>query len=482
MPFPTFAGDSRPSATDLDSALRYNRGAAGSQTRTAWDKHAEMPSVLDFSGADPSGATSSHIAFRNAFEWAIANDCEIAIPPADALKYYKLTDEIGINLPDTLQWGRGLTIRGRGAGARILVSHTGHGIRLYTSASANDSRVDVEISNLTFRGGAGDFSSIVPSTFIYNEFGINTRFRRLRFMSSGVSDACIKTKRSYGATYDTIIMRGIVGNGIRMIQDHPDSTGYSHVQNLNNCDFAWITGKCIHHDAGNCLNIVGGNMAESGYGVYVDPTAASGLVGVNINLTGVWFEANTNEDIYFNSNANSWVEGSVNRCQFSGNGAVHGKIYLGTKSRLFATGWPAGNNVQVTGSGSAGFIGIGTNASKWINNGLTYWSEIDPIGQSRLTRVASHVGATSIPSGSATALHTFPEATAGTWFVSTAMAGGSPANWGVMAVVTVSNGVYGINTIKAAAVVSLSVVGNVLMATQSTGTAYTLDWSVLRTL
>jgi len=90
------------SAPNGSSLIGYDEGQTGAISRTAQSKFQEIVSVLDF-GADPTGATDSTIAFRNA--------CQSTVPYSSVVEYraiyippgrYKITDTVYVRAGNCL--------------------------------------------------------------------------------------------------------------------------------------------------------------------------------------------------------------------------------------------------------------------------------------------------------------------------------------------------------------------------------------------
>ena len=477
-------------ATTVESVLAEIAARVGQLSILATEPR--FGAIADSNGTAGNG-TDNTAALTAAISYAVTNRCTLVIPSGNGLMY-RHTGPLPVLIePLSSGFGRGCIITGTGPGSVIFNDSIGDSFVLDATSGAADMGTQIRMHNMRFHSNTGTR----PTSFIRNKKGINTHVTGMHFMSVFIAagGGCCINEVAYGLKYEKNIHRGVVGDALVLRAQPIEANGYSFVVSVEGCDFSFCT-RGIYCEGTNTLRVVGNIFGENtDSGIVVDPTVNL-TQGFNILIDGNWFEKNTNFDIDLRSTASNWCEATARSNQFGGfSPAFKGHLNLGAKSRIVCFGTPAGNTVDVSGSSTAAFFGIGTKA-KFTKVGSFYWSEYDFAGGIETTCLDTDVvsgnivanygsfvsgyGSVSVPTATATTLTALTLTTSGTWLVSAGMATGGAANWSVLGVLMISNGAAIFTALKTASVLTLSVSGSNLEASQATGSTYTINWSITR--
>lgn len=448
--------------------------------------------VADSNGTAGNG-TDNTAALTAAVSYAVTNRCTLVIPSGNGL-FYRHTGPLPVLVePLSGGFGRGCIITGTGPGSVIFNDSMGDSFVLDATSGAADMGTQIRMHNLRFHSNTGTR----PTSFIRNKKGINTHISGMHFMSVflAAGGGCCINEVAYGLRYEKNIHRGVVGDALVLRSQPIEANGYSFVVTVEGCDFSFCT-RGIYCEGTNILRVVGNIFGENtDSGLVVDPTVNL-TQGFNILIDGNWFEKNTNFDIDLRSTVSNWCEATARSNQFGGvSPTFKGHINLGAKSRIVCFGTPTGNTVDVTGSSTAGFYGIGTKA-KFIKVGTFYWNEYDFAGGIDTPALAVDVssgdvianlgafltqrGATTIPTGVATTMFTMPSSTNAVYMLTTTAGTSGPAAWTVVAIVACSASLATLTVLKTSSNLTLSLSGLNVQGTQSTGSSVTVGWTVTR--
>jgi hypothetical protein len=266
-------------------------------------------------------------------------------------------------------WSEGGYMYGDGRASVLVFDTAGAGITL--QATRSEQRQTVYVHDLAF----GNVNHI-PAAFLLNNAYINSRFERLYF-SDCAATYCIDNQSGYGTKISDCVFSDVNGNGIRL-QQTTDLVRYSYAAALAFNDFTRISGHAIDVDGCNVFNVFGGVIESCGKGLvtnYRGGSASGQIQSWNINLQGVYFEANYGHDIELNSTHSYWGSCNMQACTM----IESPSIYLGIKSKLTIIGCfnPGGHSVKVIGvnGGDARVTLIKSN--NYIQNGDYQWFDAD---------------------------------------------------------------------------------------------------------
>ena len=265
-------------------------------------------------------------------------------------------------------WKEGGYMYGDGRASVLVFDTSGVGLTLY--ATHPQQRQTVYLHDLAFTN-----ANRVPTAFVLNNFYVNSRFERLYF-SDCAATYCIDNQSGYGTKISDCIFSDVTGNGVRL-QQSADVMRYSYAAALAFNDFTRINGHAIDVDGCLVLNIFGGVIESCGKGLVTNYRGGAGdqIQSWNINLQGVYFEANTGNDIELNSTNSYWGSCSMQACTM----VVTPAIYLGVKSKLAVIGCfnAFGERVKVIGvSGSDARVTL-IRSQNYVQDGDYQWFDAD---------------------------------------------------------------------------------------------------------
>jgi hypothetical protein len=266
-------------------------------------------------------------------------------------------------------WSEGGYMYGDGRNSVLVYDTTGVGITLH--ATKSEQRQTVYLRDLAFAN-----VNRAPTAFVLNNFYINSRFERLYF-SDCAATYCIDNQNGYGTKISDCVFSDVTGNGVRL-QQTADLTRYSFAAALAFNDFTRVSGHAIDVDGCNVFNVFGGVIEGCGKGLvtnYRGGNLGGQIQSWNINLQGVYFEANTGNDIELNSTNSYFGSCSMQACTM----ILNPKIYLGVKSKLTIISCfnPGSERVKVTGvNGSEARVTI-LSSHNYIQDGDYQWFDAD---------------------------------------------------------------------------------------------------------
>jgi len=436
--------------------------------RTIAQKFSEIISVKDF-GALGDGVTDDTVAFENAIAACAVNGNSLYIPAGS----YYLTDTI--TTPDTTASGLGFIMYGDGFDSQLIFNTTNDCLKITTTGAAFQN-YNVKIKDIYFSN-----RTATPRSFIWNNKPVNTNISGCFFMDSTVSTACVINDNAYGLTIENCTFWRIIGAGVLFAQSADLST-YSFVNSIISCDFTTVTNG-IQVQGCNCLLIQDTVLQECDTAFESVPQTYL-TTAFNISFISCWFEQNTTTDIILGSNGSYWSEASIRNCQFSGvvnpgGGYYPCSIDLGVKSQVTIEGTPAGNVVNVSGSANAGAVLI--RATNFVQSGTFYWSSLNFNGDlvARTYKSASGTYANAATATPVT-LTTLPNVNIGVWLVTASCAGANATTLNAVSIITTQNTTSTATALKTASVVTISLSGLDIQATQTTGGPFSIEWSITR--
>lgn len=417
--------------------------------------------VLDY-GVVGDGTTNDTAAFQDAIDAAATTNQSVFVPAGT----YYLTDTL--NMPTVTSEGGGLVMIGEGLGSILKFNTTNDCIKV--PAGALFQNYQLQFIGLTFKSVTS-----VPRSFIWNDRAVNTIIERCNFLDSEVDVACIINDNAYGLTVRNCVFLQITGTCI-YLGSAPDLSTYSYVISIEDCDMSTVTiGVAI---AGTSdFQMVNTVIQEADYGIYADPVASNDQA-FNMTLDNCWFERNATYDIYLNSNADNWCEGTIRNCQFNPEVGSTGKINLVQKSKVTIEGINGGNQCVVYGSNDAAAILI--KATNFNQSGSFSWTVIDQTEIQSPLFVTQSGSDANTPNNTPTTLVTLPNVAAGAWLVTAALPANSPTNYAAVSLVTTQTTNTAITPIKTAANMVLTVSGLNVQGTQTSGGPYGIDWTIVR--
>jgi hypothetical protein len=343
--------------TPLASQIQRARAAANTQAIAGMPGDSPgRVSVRDF-GAKGDWNGSSGTNDTAAFDAAHATGKVVYVP---AGKYL---------LSALAPWPEGGYLCGDGRNSVLAFDTTGIGITL--QANRAEQRQTVYIHDLAFRN-----VNHIPSSFVLNNFYVNSRLERLYF-SDCAATYCIDNQSGYGAKISDCVFSDVSGNGVRF-QQTADLMRYSFAASLAFNDFTRVSGHAIDIDGCNVLNMFGGVIEGCGKGLvtnYRGGNPSGQIQSWNINLQGVYFEANRGPDIELNSASNYFGSCAMQACTM----IEHPMIHLGTHSKLAIIGCfnPGGEPVRVIGvSGGDARVTL-LRSHNYIQEGNFQWFDAD---------------------------------------------------------------------------------------------------------
>jgi hypothetical protein len=420
--------------------------------------------VLDF-GAVGDGVADDTVAVQAAINACLASGKSLYVPAGK----FRLTAQVNIPVFSNV-FERGIIFQGEGWASRFIVDHAGTGF--YITCIPSFGIYQVEFRDLYFTDGTTS-----PDKIIHNNGAINTLVRDCKFHNATVGTGCVVNDNSYGLTLQGCVFASIVGVGA-FYALVPNLSTYSYVNSIIDCDFSIVT-TAVEMQGCNAFLVSNTVMQECNVGFYANPISTQ-VTAFNITFDTCWFERNTTWDIQLDSDLNYWCEASIKNCQFAGFDPTYQcNIQLQQKSKVTIEGTPSGNTVIVNGANDAAVVLI--RATNFVQSGVFSWTSIDPYGNVIANKYQSVSGIfANSASGSTVTLYTLPNVSVGTWLVTAACASASASGYTAVSLVTTQDNTSVATPLKTSTFVAISTSGLSLQATQTTGIAFSIDWSITR--
>lgn len=336
----------------------FLQSGMGAVATPVQDELRNLPSVTQFGASTSASAATNTTAFNN----AIAAHSVIFVPGAPGDIY----DLNALNTITTAKiiWGQGATLRFNTTSDAIVLNCS-------TGSPAQSARCII-------KGLQFDNLTNTPSSFIKSgssgSGSLNALIEECQF-SECAATYCIDNAIGYGMKIRNCTFTDVTGSAIRFQDSLNQSSAYSFVASIDGCDITRASGDGIYIEGAHVMGISNTVIESCGGAGIITKALTTQTQAWNINLSNVYFENNTGNDIDFSDcSASYWTQALLEGCQFTGTPT----IALGSKSKvtIIASANGGGATCTISGSSNASVVIIGESSS-YAQSGTFNWVNID---------------------------------------------------------------------------------------------------------